>query len=232
MMGNTSIYISRKMQRLFDIKKTQLEMVSDRGYAIDPREQEILNMGLEDFTRYLTAIVDQTRSSPRAALSRTYLSRELIDGKQRAMLVYFGGKTNPQQKQVSADVIRAFIGLIQKYGIYEAVLIVDAPISSTGNVELSALKSAKWQVFQDIDLTFNPTQHVDVPLHVRLPPELALAKLREMRTDISKLPIIKINDPIIRYYGWSVGDLIQIHRDDSAVSILVPKSINYRVVVN
>lgn len=220
------------MQRLFDIKKTQLEMVADRGYVIDPKEQEILNMGLEEFTRYLAATVEQMKNSPRAALSRTYLSREFIDGKQRAMLVYFGGKTSPQQKQVSADVIRAFMGLIQKYGIYEAVLIVDAPISSTGNEELSALKSAKWQVFQDSDLTYNPTQHVDVPLHVRLSPEEAQIKLREMRTDISKLPIIKVNDPIIRYYGWSVGDLIQIHRDDSVISILVSKSINYRVVVN
>jgi DNA-directed RNA polymerase I, II, and III subunit RPABC1 len=220
------------MQRLFDIKKTQIEIASDRGYIIPAPEQEILNMTLEDFTRYLATTVDQMKTSPRAALSRTYLSRETFDGAHRGLLVYYGGKTSPQQKQVSADVIRSFIGVIHKYGIYEAILIVDAPISSTGNEELSALKLTKWQVFHDSDLTYNPTRHVDVPRHVRLPREEASAKLIEMRTDISKLPLIRITDPIAKYYGWSVGDLIQIHRDDSSVSILAPKSINYRVVVD
>jgi DNA-directed RNA polymerase subunit H (RpoH/RPB5) len=57
------------------------------------------------------------------------------------------------------------------------------------------------------------------------------AKLVEMKTDLSKLPIMKINDPIARYYGWSAGDLIEITRHDSAISILTPKTINYRVVV-
>lgn len=219
------------MQQLFDIKKTQLELVSDRGYAIDPKEMEIFDMSLERFIRYLSATAREMQASPRAALSRSYGSIEPIAGQTRHMLVYYGGKTSPQQKQVSADVIRAFIGLIQRYGIYEAVLIVDAPISSTGNEELKALTLTKWQVFHDKNLNYNPTRHIEVPKHIRLSKEEAILKLREMRTDISKLPLIRATDIIVQYYGWSVGDLIQIHRDDSAVSILAPKSINYRVVV-
>lgn len=220
------------MQQLLDIKKTQLEMVVDRGYQIDPKEQEIFNMSVEEFSRYLAALVEQMKPViPKTALSRSYLSRDLVEGKQRAMLVYYGGKTSLQQKQVSADVVRAFITLIQKYHIYEAVLIVDAPISTTGMEELSALKLVKWQVFRDKDLTYNPTRHIDVPLHVRLTEEEARVKLIEMKTDISKLPLLKPHDPIVQYYGWSVGDVIMIHRDDSFISILVSKSVTYRVVV-
>src|SRR3989338_629508 len=167
MIPKTSIYISHKMQQLFDIKKTQLELVSDRGYAIDPKEMEIFDMSLERFIRYLSATAREMQASPRAALSRSHGSIEPIAGQTRHMLVYYGGKTSPQQKQVSADVIRAFIGLIQRYGIYEAVLIVDAPISSTGNEELKALTLTKWQVFHDKNLNYNPTRHIDVPKHIR-----------------------------------------------------------------
>lgn len=218
------------MQRLFDIKKTQLEMVRDRGYDI-ATEEAILTMTLENFIQYVSGIASQMNTSVRAALSRSYVSRDNTGGARKAMLVYYGGKTNPQQKQVSADVVREFIGLVQRYAIYEAALIVDAPLSSTGNKELSALTLTRWQVFFDYDLTYNPTRHVDTPRHELLSAIEATAKLIEMKTDVSKLLIIKVNDPVVRYYGWPAGGLVRVHRDDSAVSIIAPKSINYRVIV-
>ena len=218
------------MQRLFDIKKTQLEMVRDRGYDISA-EEAILTMTLEQFVHYVSGLATQAGTSIRSSLSRAYLSIQTYNGAKRAMFVYYGGKTNPQQKQVSADVVREFITLVQRYAIYEAVLIVDAPLSSTGNDELSALTLTRWQVFPDSDLTYNPTRHVDTPRHEILSPEESHAKLREMRTDVSKLLIIKVNDPVVRYYGWPAGGLIRVHRDDSSVSILAPKSINYRIIV-
>lgn len=218
------------MQRLFDIKKTQLEMVRDRGYDIR-NEEAILTMTLDNFTIYINGLATNMNMGVRGALSRMYVSREKYDGRDRNMIVYYGGKTNPQQKQVSADIVRQFIALIQGYGVYEAVLIVDAPLSSTSNNELSALKLVRWQVFFDSDLTFNPVNHVDTPRHELLSPEEATAKLREMKADVSKLLLMKTTDPICRYYGWPAGGLVRVHRNDSAVSVLAPKSINYRVII-
>jgi DNA-directed RNA polymerase I, II, and III subunit RPABC1 len=129
------------------------------------------------------------------------------------------------------DVIRQFMKLIRDFDIYEAILIIDAPLSSKANQALSEITNAKWQVFSDMDLTYNPSRHHDTALHRRLDEAEKGAKLVEMKTDLSKLPIMKINDPIARYYGWSAGDLIEITRHDSAISILTPKTINYRVVV-
>ncbi|CAH6420207.1 DNA-directed RNA polymerase subunit RPB5 [uncultured virus] len=217
-------------QRLFDIKKTQLQLVADRGYEISQEEAVILDMNIDQFITYVNTIVITRNTSVRSALSRSYLSRDEINGVRRSMLVYYGGKT-ATQKQVSAEVVREFIALVQQYGIYEAILIVDASLSSTGTQELSALTLTRWQVFFDEDLTYNPTRHVDTPRHELLSPEEREAKLREMKTDISKLPIIQYGDPVVRYYGWVPGSIIRIHRDDSALSILAPKSINYRVVV-
>lgn len=219
------------MQRLFDIKKTQLEMVRDRGYELSHEEEPILNMDIYNFSGYLNGLATvNPRASTRSLLSRSYRAT-LPDGSVRSMLVYYGGKADTRQKQVSAEVVREFIGLVQRYRINEAILIVDAALSSTGEKELSALTLTKWQVFFDSELTYNPTRHVDTPRHELLSPDDAQAKLRELRVDLSKLLILKVDDPVVRYYGWTAGNLVRVHRNDQTVSILSNKSINYRVIV-
>jgi len=218
------------INRLHSIKITQLQMVRDRGYDIGP-EAAILEMSVRDFSNYIVSLTSQSNQSIRGALSRSYLSINEINGAKRSMLVYYGGKTDPQQKQIPAATVREFIRLIQHYGIGEAILIVDSQISSIGTDELRDLKLVKVQVFNDSELTYNATEHIDTPLHVLLTPEEATAKLIEMKIDISKALIIRSEDPIVRYYGWPVGGLVRVHRKDRYVSILSENSINYRVIV-
>lgn len=219
------------MQRLFDIKKTQIEMVSDRGYDISPEEVAILTMNINQFTNYVNNLATNVpRTTQRSLLSHSYTAN-LPGGGVRTMIVYYGGKKTPQQKQVSAEVVRSFIGVVQRYNINEAILIVDGPLSPKGNDELSALTLTKWQVFFDGELTYNPTRHVDSVKHTLLSKEETAAKLKELRVDLSKLLIINETDPIIRYYGWPVGQIVRVDRNDSFLNILSPHSINYRVIV-
>lgn len=207
-------------------------MARDRGYEITPEEDQILHTNLPGFIAYVQGLAaDNPRASIRSLLSRHYFSKETNQaGTKSSLLVYYGGKTTQQQKQVSADVVREFIKFIHRYGITDAILIVDAPLSSTGNDELSALKLNKWQVFFDSELTYNPTEHVDTPRHELLSPDETRAKLLELKADLSKLLIIKVDDPIVRYYGWQAGGLVRVYRNDESVSILSSKSVNYRVI--
>ena len=218
------------MQRLLDIKITQIEMVRDRGYDIG-NERAILSMTLDQFVAYFSAKATQLNTSFRSALSNMYITNEPEQEKRRIMLVYYGGRDNSTQKQVSVHVARQFIKIIQDYAVHEAVLIVDAPLSTNGNNEISSLTLVKKQIFFDSDLTYNPVNHVDTPRHELLSPEETSAKLREMKTDVSGLLIIKSTDPVVRYYGWSPGGLVRVHRNDSSISVLAPQSINYRIIV-
>lgn len=218
------------MQRLFDIKKTQLEMVRDRGYEIGA-EENIFAMNLEQFSSYVAELSSVNKMVGRSSLSRLYNSKENSEGVQRIMLVQYAGKANAQQKQVPSKVVTQFLSTIERFGVTEAVLIIDAPLSSTGSKALLDLKLVKWQVFNDSDLTYNPSTHVDTARHELLSPEEARHKLVEMKVDISKLLIIKVDDPICKYYGWSSGGIVRVHRNDSSLSILSPKSINYRIIV-
>lgn len=215
-------------QKLLDIKKTQLEMVRDRGYEITEEELPILNMDVFGFLEYTRGLA-KPGVSARSLVSRSYVTAL----RDRSILVYYGGRTGSGQKQVPVEVVREFINLVQTYpSLTEAILIVDAALSSTGDNELKAVTTPKWQVFFDYELTYNPTLYVDTPYQELLSPEAAREKLHELKADISKLLIMKVNEPIARYYGWTVGNLIRIHRDDQAVSILSSKSNNYRIVIS
>lgn len=213
------------MQRLLNIKQTQLQLVADRGYDIS-HERSILDMTTGAFQHYLETNTD-VAGRGRAGLSRIYYTPD----QSRRMLVYYGSRTSPDQKQIPSDVIKEFVMLIQRYGINEAILIVDVQISTTGNGILNDLTLTQWQVFHDDQLTYNPTHHIMTPRHELIPREEESQLLRDMRADKSQLTIIQSTDPIVKYYGWQVGGIVRIYRDDISISILANKTINYRVIV-
>jgi len=49
---------------------------------------------------------------------------------------------------------------------------------------------------------------------------------------IDELPKILLNDPISRYFGFQVGDVIKIIRHYDNINLLNQDDIGYRVVVN
>lgn len=215
------------MQKLFDIKKTQIEMARDRGYDTT-EDQSILSMTLDQFENYVNQLITLLKGSKRSVLSKFYHG---IENPSNKLLVQYGGRTSLQQKQVPSDIVVEFIGKARTYNVTEAILIVDAPLSFTGSEALNNLKTISWQIFHDSDLSYNPVKHVDTPQHILLPPNEVADVLQQMKVDKSKLLLIKESDPVIRYYGWKAGNVVRINRDDSSISILTPKSINYRVII-
>ena len=82
------------MQYLLDIKKTQLEMMIDRGFPIGD-EESILNMTAPEFTEYLVKLRGDTRRSMRSLLSRFYVDET---GPRRTVLIYYADKTVGKHK--------------------------------------------------------------------------------------------------------------------------------------
>ncbi len=221
---------SAEYQRLFDIKKTQIEMVRDRGYNIPQEELQLLNTDLSGFLGYVDSKSTlKTLNAFRSALGNNYTGINL-DGTPKSMLVFYANKPSSNTK-IPVQIIRDFLHVMEKYIITEAILIVNAPLSDKGNDTLKAIKMTKWQIFYDEDLTYNPTTHIFTPKHEALTQDEVKSKLAEWKVDISKLLIIESTDPIVKYYGWTPGQVIRIYRNDDYISVLTPKSINYRVVL-
>lgn len=220
------------LEKLFLIKKTQIELVRDRGFDVGD-EANILQWKLSDFVHYLATAIENNQD-PRAFLTSIYEwnydnENTEKDKHPRRFLAYYAIKME-NMKQISVDVVRDFNLILRKNNITDSIFIADTPISTKAESDLKQLVDINWQLFNDNELTHNPTKHVKVPKHVLLPPDVAEAKLKEMRIDITKAPMINVNDPIVKYYGWKIGGLVKIYRNDSSISTLAPLSINYRVI--
>lgn len=225
-------YDMSKYNNLFDIKKTQLEMVRDRGYNITQEELFFLSpqATLKDFIMYYTQIGQQHKLTFRQSLRRVYVTPPDETGAVKQLYVYYGGKMEPHQKQVPAEDIRILINQISTHGIHEAIIIVDAPLSTTSSRELAALTLTPWQVFDEKDLAYNPTQHIYTSKHTKIPKEDVPRLLRELKVRETQLTIFSPNDVIVKYYGWKPGDIIKVEREDDMVSVLCTKSVNYRMI--
>ena len=219
------------MQRLFDVKKTQIQMVEDRGYIVPEEEKRLLDLSLQDFIFYISLMNTNKEFTARGSLTKIYSNPE-----NKFILVYYGNLE--KGKQISIDEVRRYESVIDHFksmygdNFVESILIVDHPMSSSANshINTSINLKIKNQIFQDSELSYNPTHHILVPLHIKLTEEEKQQKMKELMVDANKIPLMLSTDPIARYYGWTTGDMIMIIRIDTGVSILAPKSINYRII--
>lgn len=221
------------MQRLLDVKRTQIQMVRDRGYNIES-ERPVLEYDITQFSEHVQAIQQQLTSpdSPRptirSAISRTYVSND----KTQQLLVYYGAST--EGKELPVLIVRDFLHIMRVNGIQNGILIGEKPLSFSGRKEINeymAESTAQIQIFKESDLTFNATEHQDVPVHELVPTAEEAQLLRSMKTDKRHMLVMKVSDPIVQYYNWHVGRVVRIYRNDSAVSVLAPLTVNYRVIV-
>ncbi len=81
-----------------------------------------------------------------------------------------------------------------------------------------------------LDLSYNPTKHAYVSVHTRVSDSEKASKKLELQAPLDRHLILSTTDPIVRWYGWRSGDLIQIRRK-LGVGMLSEKVI-YRVVFN
>ena len=212
-----------KILVIFSVKRTQIEMVRDRGYLVPPEELAILDLTVEQFfERYLDSNFDANIS---VLNNRIYTKAA---GNDRLGVFFF---THPSDKtEVPVFMIRKVKTTKDQFSLTELVVIVDAKISNIGRTELANIGTASLQIFRENELTYNPTKHVTVPVHRLLTAEEAAAVLKQLKVDSNRLLVISDKDPIVKYYGWNPGNIVKIERDDSYISTLFSKTVNYRLI--
>lgn len=108
------------------------------------------------------------------------------------------------------------------------ILISNVAPSSDSNKSLKNIP--RTQFFLEEDLTYNPIHHISNQKHILLTQEEVTQLLSELKMGKSQLPGMKLDYPIAKYYGFSVGDVVRIFRTERYVNTIADKSINYRVV--
>ncbi|PPE00862.1 hypothetical protein ES288_D09G144300v1 [Gossypium darwinii] len=184
---------STESHRYYLSRRTVLEMLRDRGYAVPNTE---IDLSLHEFR----AIHGQSPDFDRLKLSVTHKT----DSSKRTLVVFYG----PGVVKVSG--IRLIAGLItSKETLTGLILIVQNHIT---NQALKALDlfSFKVEIFQITDLLVNITKHVLKPQHRALTEHEKQRLLQKYSIEEKQLPRLLKKDAIARYYGFEKGQVIKV----------------------
>jgi len=193
------------LQRLFRCYKTATEMMNDRDYEIDSTRKFT---NFESFRRHFIV-------SEREGLNFSCVHRET----QKKCCVYFEHTVkNLRFLAIHSDVVTQ--------GAKHAIIIHNQKLPYTIKHLQAKQTNFRYEFFIERNLTFNITKHVLVPAHIKLTPKEKKALLSFHKLTESKLPRIMRSDPVARYYGLCVGDVVRIIRIDEETK---EKSVSYRV---
>ena len=246
------------LQHYFDIKIVQLEMVQDRGYIVPKHEEHIVD-DIDNFRDYTMNPVNRKNpdywvkkgidinnkvnmeyfrklealdSGNKLLKSEYHPSWQIYwkNDNSKILLVYYINS----EKSTGIDYIKHFTnfnGLIHKtLNNIEIsnVLISNNELSADSRKSLKLL--SRTQFFLEDKLKYNPVRHVTNQEHILLSPEEVADLEKELKLDKSRFPDIKVDNPVVEYYGWEQGDVIKVIRIERHVSILAKKSLNYRII--
>jgi DNA-directed RNA polymerase subunit H (RpoH/RPB5) len=84
------------------------------------------------------------------------------------------------------------------------------------------------QTFEYEDLAYNVTKSIYYDQHELIDKKIIIPVM----VDIDQLPIILLNDAVVKYFGFQVGDVIKITRRYNDINLLNQIDIGYRVVTH
>ncbi|GER25806.1 DNA-directed RNA polymerase II [Striga asiatica] len=179
--------------RFYLARRTMLEMLKDRGFAVPNCEIEV---SLEEFRNKhgQTPEADELRIS---ALHKD-------DPSIKAMVIFCG------QTIVKVNVIRGISSMIvNKDSLNRLILVVHNKITNQA-MRAVELFPFKVEIFQITDLLVNITKHELKPKHLVLTNQEKEELLRKYSITEKQLPRMSHKDAIARYYGLEKGQIVKV----------------------
>ncbi|KAG2687299.1 hypothetical protein I3843_09G045800 [Carya illinoinensis] len=184
---------SSESHRYYLARRTVLEMLRDRGYAVPNSEIEL---SLQDFR----AIHGQNPDLERLRISTTFRSDPL----KRILVIFCGPGV------VKVNVIRSIASqIVNKDTLSGLILIVQNHITSQA-MKAVDLFPFKAEIFQITDLLVNITKHVLKPKHRILTDQEKRRLLKKYNIEEKQLPRMLRKDAIARYYGLEKGQVVKV----------------------
>ncbi|OWM86902.1 DNA-directed RNA polymerases II and IV subunit 5A-like [Punica granatum] len=186
-----------EITRLFRARRTVLQMLQDRGYAVEKSE---LEMTRRDF-------IDKFGSN----LKREDLLvlKDKADNPSDRIYVFF-----PEGEKSGVSVVKSYITRMKADKVWSAILVLQKGLTPAGKEAVSEYgRLFRMDVFEEAELLVNITEHAFVPQHKVLSDEEKKALLAKYTVKETQLPRILVTDPVARYYGLRRGQVVQITRE-------------------
>lgn len=214
------------------VKRTQIEMMIDRGYVVPQEELDMLNSlnseeMLTKFNKLYPDITEQNQPFLYYIYSKVPVRGAPFERVAVAILHHPFTDT-PYSKNLSETEVKAIITKAFENKITHIIIISRAAVEAFIDKELVRISGLQIEIFHYSRLFFNISKHLYVPKHELMTEE----ETKDLLTNISKsqLPQISYNDPVVRYYNFPVGSIIRIHRDNSILPVSVTRTYYYRLV--
>ena len=207
-------------------------MMADRNYLIPDEEasmflrdevkDEVPDEALTKFVQTYTS--EKTRMFSRENMTQTYRNQE-----GHILYVYYAPATSKDRQGVG--VVNTFVNDLTELDAQVGIVITREDFTSSARDQLKEITQPVIQIFFDFMLYANPTRHNRVPEHVRLNKVERATLLKKHKIQPNQLPAMSIDDPIVQYYGWRIGDIIKIYRNNLATDkTMTQRSITFRIV--
>eukprot|EP01087_Luapelamoeba_hula_P003968 TRINITY_DN13940_c0_g1_i2.p1 TRINITY_DN13940_c0_g1~~TRINITY_DN13940_c0_g1_i2.p1 ORF type:complete len:208 (-),score=42.96 TRINITY_DN13940_c0_g1_i2:64-687(-) len=202
--------------RLFQIRRTVMQMLTDRGYIVGQADVE---MDKETF---------MSKCAPDGAVRRKEL--EMLfrkkDDPTNLLFVFWPEENN---KPVGVTPIKTFCDRMKEESVRRAIIVVQHGLTSFAKTLVTEMTNSGivLECFHETELLFNITHHTLVPKHYVLTPEEKALLLAKYHLQEEQLPRMQLNDPVSRYYGLAKGQVMKIVRPSETAG----RYVTYRMVV-
>lgn len=113
--------------------------------------------------------------------------------------------------KINVDNVRIFIAYLDKHDISHGIIICKNEPSIQVMKEIMTL-TITFEIFYASQLNINISKHSLVPIHTLLTSDEANDIKKQYSVTFGQIPKIKYGDPMARYIGAKLGDLIKIEK--------------------
>ena len=203
--------LTGEASHLFRIRRTLLKMLKKRSYVVDAAQLAMTPRGF----------VDQFGDQPKRN-DLTILAEHETDAEDQ-LFVFL-----PDDDKVGVKTIKQYCEMMKEASVSHAILVVKQGVTPFAKTALQEMASTYLiEHFRDAELLVDVTEHRLVPAHALLSPEDRQALLDRYKLRAEQLPRIQRTDPVARYYGLKVGDVVKIVR----LSETAGRYVTYRVCI-
>lgn len=189
------------LKNQFLVRRTILEMLTDRGYNVDQYKLSDYQTFCKDFTN---------------CLKDTNILRIIAYKKEtkEPILVHFS-----DEEKMSLKNLKYFLENTISQNIRNIIIVLKIGISHSANKFAQECENLEICTFKEEDLLFNRTKHELVPKHRIISVEEKENLMKEKMLTEESMPKILSTDPIAKYLGARKGDVIEILRPSETVGI-------------
>jgi len=198
----------RDLKIILQARQTIYEMAYDRGYLFSPKTETLQEIFDLNNKNKLKMSFDMVSRDPKTfQLVKLDVIFELNDKIDKD----YSKKTLLDYESQEMNVI-----IVHKYD-----LTSEAKKTFAGDYRV------KFQVFDIIDLQYNPGRHAYSAKIRPLTDGERIELFKINRIGLNNLPRILSTDPLSKYYGWKTGQVIEVLDVDLSNETLVNRGISY-----